>query len=309
VPRMPAERSGISGGFVSRRTVVVQLSALVSAACSKAAFLAANVPAAFGPYKRRANIPYGTDPRHRLDVYIPDKFGAAPRPLIVFWHGGRWSFGDKAEYRFVGAALAELGYVTVVPNYRQYPQVLMPGFMDDAAQAAVWANAHAGDFGADLERLYLMGHSAGAHMAALLTLDPRYFAATAQPAPRIAGLIGLSGPYDFLPLLEPDVQAMFGPPPRYPDSQPINFVRPDAPPALLVHGLRDSQVWPKNSRNLATALSALGVPVTLRLYPKLSHADTVAALSTPARGRARTLADIDAFVNAPRLQPASTAVQ
>jgi acetyl esterase/lipase len=282
---MPAERSGISGGFVSRRTVVVQLSALVSAACSKAAFLAANVPAAFGPYKRRANIPYGTDPRHRLDVYIPDKFGAAPRPLIVFWHGGRWSFGDKAEYRFVGAALAELGYVTVVPNYRQYPQVLMPGFMD------------------------LMGHSAGAHMAALLTLDPRYFAATAQPAPRIAGLIGLSGPYDFLPLLEPDVQAMFGPPPRYPDSQPINFVRPDAPPALLVHGLRDSQVWPKNSRNLATALSALGVPVTLRLYPKLSHADTVAALSTPARGRARTLADIDAFVNAPRLQPASTAVQ
>jgi acetyl esterase/lipase len=297
VPRMPAERSGISGGPLSRRTVLVQFCALVSAACSKAAFLAANVPAAFGPYKRRANIVYGTDPQHRLDVYIPDKSGAAPRPLIVFWHGGRWSFGDKAEYRFVGAALAELGYVTVVPNYRHFPQVLMPGFMDDAAQAAVWAAAHAGDFGADPKRLYVMGHSAGAHMAALLTLDPRYFAATGRPAPRIAGLIGLSGPYDFLPLHEPDVQAMFGPPQLYPDSQPINFVRPDAPPMLLVHGLRDTQVWPKNSRNFATAQSALGVAVTLKLYPKLSHGDTVAALSTPARGRARTLADIEAFVN------------
>jgi acetyl esterase/lipase len=278
--------------------VVVQFCALVSVACSKAAFFAANVPAAFGPYKRRANILYGSDAQHRLDVYIPDKTGAAPRPLIVFWHGGRWSFGDKAEYRFVGAALAELGYVTVVPNYRHFPQVLMPGFMDDAAQAAAWAAAHAGDFGADPDRLYLMGHSAGAHMAALLTLDPRYFAATGRPAPRVAGLIGLSGPYDFLPLHEPDVQAMFGPPQLYPDSQPINFVRPDAPPMLLVHGLRDSQVWPKNSRNLATAQSALGVAVTLKLYPKLSHADTVAALSTPARSRARTLADIEAFVNA-----------
>ena len=298
---MPADRSG---GPLSRRTLLVQLCALVSAACSKAAFLAANVPAAFGPYKRRANIRYGTDAQHRLDVYIPDKSAAAPRPLIVFWHGGRWSFGDKAEYRFVGAALAELGYVTVVPNYRHFPEVLMPGFMDDAAQAAAWAIAHAADFGADPNRPYLMGHSAGAHMAALLSLDSRYFAATGRPVPRIAGLIGLSGPYDFLPLREPDVQAIFGPPPLYADSQPINFVRPDAPPALLVHGLKDTQVWPKNSRNFATALSAQGVAVTLKLYPKLSHADTVAALSAPARGRARTLADIEAFVNATRPQAA-----
>jgi dipeptidyl aminopeptidase/acylaminoacyl peptidase len=109
-------------------------------------------------------------------------------------------------------------------------------------------------------------------------------------------VIGLSGPYDFLPLLEADVQDMFGPPPIYPESQPINFVRSDAPRMLLVHGLRDDTVWPKNSRNLATALDARGVSVTLKLYPKLVHADTVAALSLPARGRAPTLADIATFV-------------
>ncbi|HWX28386.1 MAG TPA: alpha/beta hydrolase [Steroidobacteraceae bacterium] len=258
--------------------------------------MAANVPAAFGPYRRHRNIPYGPDPRHVLDVYVPDKVSAESRPLVVFWHGGRWRIGDKADYRFVGAALTELGCVAVLPNYRLYPQVRMPGFMDDAACAGRWAAAHAAEFGANANRLYLMGHSAGAHMAALATLDPRYFAAGGHTVPRITGVIGLSGPYDFLPLLEPDVQDMFGPPENYALSQPINFVRPDAPPMLLVHGLKDDTVRPKNSRNLAAALLALGVPVTLKLYPKLEHADTVAALSRPARGRAPILADIAAFV-------------
>jgi acetyl esterase/lipase len=115
--------------------------------------------------------------------------------------------------------------------------------------------------------------------------------------PVIAGVIGLSGPYDFLPLLEADVQDMFGPPELYPESQPINFVRSDAPPMLLVHGLKDETVWPKNSRNLASALSARGATVILKLYPKLGHADTVGALSAPIRGRAPTLADIQEFIN------------
>jgi acetyl esterase/lipase len=280
---------------MSRRIVLAGLSALL-AGCARLGFLAANAPAIFGPYKRHANIAYGADPQHRLDVYVPQQASGVPRAVVVFWHGGRWRFGDKADYRFVGAALAESGYVAVVANYRHYPQVKLPGFMDDAARAALWAAAHADEFGVDRRRLYLMGHSAGAHLAALVTLDPGYFAATGQSAPHIAGVIGLSGPYDFLPLLEPDVQDMFGPPPLYPQSQPINFVRADAPPMLLLHGLDDDTVRPKNSRNLAGALSALGVPVTLKLYPKLSHADTVAALTTLLRFRAPTLADITSFI-------------
>ena len=282
---------------ISRRTVLAGLGAMLAAGCGRVEFMAANVPAAFGAYRRHANISYGADPQHRLDVYVPDQASAGPRPLVVFWHGGRWKFGDKADYRFVGAALAELGYGAVLPNYRHYPNVKMAGFMDDAARAGEWAAGHAGEFGADASRLYLMGHSAGAHMAALVTLDPRYFAAAGRPGPRIAGVIGLSGPYDFLPLREPDVQDMFGPPQNYPDSQPINFVRPGAPPMLLVHGLMDQTVRPKNSSNLAAALRARGVPVTLKLYPKLLHGDTVAALSLLARSRAPTLTDIEAFVS------------
>jgi acetyl esterase/lipase len=287
---------------ISRRTALTGLGALLAAGCGRVEYMAANVPAAFGAYRRHSNISYGADPQHRLDVYVPDQASVGPRPLVVFWHGGRWQFGDKADYRFVGAALAELGYVAVLPNYRHYPNVKMPGFMDDAARAGEWAAGHAGEFGADAGRLYLMGHSAGAHMAALVSLDPRYFAAAGRLGPPIAGVIGLSGPYDFLPLREPDVQDMFGPPQNYPDSQPINFVRSGAPPMLLVHGLMDQTVRPKNSSNLAAALRAHGVPVMLKLYPKLLHGDTVAALSLLARGRAPTLADIEAFVRQPRLE-------
>jgi acetyl esterase/lipase len=295
---MPAD----SGDRVSRRTVLTGVTALFLAGCERLGFLAANVPAAFGSYKRHANIAYGADPQQRLDVYVPERAiepeGAVlPRPVVLFWHGGRWREGDKADYRFVGAALAESGYVTLVANYRHYPQVKMPGFMQDAAEATLWAAAHANQYGGTAQRLYLMGHSAGAHLAALVTLDPRYFAAAGQSVPHIAGVIGLSGAYDFLPLLEPDVQDMFGPPQLYPESQPINFVRADAPPMLLVQGLNDETVKPKNSRNLAAALQALGVPVTLKLYPKVSHADTVAALTVLLRGRAPTLADIRAFVS------------
>jgi acetyl esterase/lipase len=290
---------------ISRRGALTGLIALLTAACSRLSFVAANVPAAFGAY-HRSSATYGDHPQQTLDIYTPDAPVAAARPLVVFWYGGRWTNGDKDEYRFVGAALAQLGFVAVLPNYRHYPEVKMAGFMADAAQAAVWAAMHAAELGTDPGAFYLMGHSAGAHMAALLTLDQRYFMAAGLPQPAIAGMIGLSGPYDFLPLTDPDLEDMFGPPSRYTDSQPIHFARADAPPMLLVQGLADRIVLPRNSINLAAALRAKGADVALKLYPKLRHADTVAALSIPARGRAPTLADIDAFVHPGSIRPPSS---
>jgi acetyl esterase/lipase len=280
-----------------------RLDQLLGAAALKAAFLAVNVPALFGAYRRETDISYGPDARHRLDVYIPDRPAAAPTPLVVFWHGGRWSSGDKREYRFVAAALAELGFVAVMPNYRLYPSVKMPGFMEDAARAAAWVSEHAAALSADAGRMYFMGHSAGAHIAALLALDVTYFTPLQRPPPPIAGVIGLSGPYDFLPLREDDVRDIFGPPPLYPASQPVNFVTGAAPPMLLIHGAKDTMVSPHNSPSLAAALRARGVPVTLKMYPKLMHADTVAALSLWARRRAGTLADIETFINPPKGHP------
>jgi acetyl esterase/lipase len=279
---------------MSRRAVLAGLAAAAASACTQIEFLAANVPAVFGAYRRHADVSYGTDPRQRLDLYVPEKATSARTPVVVFWHGGRWSDGDKSQYRFVGAALTGLGCVAILPNYRHYPAVKMPGFMRDSALAAAWAANYAHE-SHDAKYFFLMGHSSGAHLATLLALDPRYFSAIGA-VPDITGVIGLSGPYDFLPLLEADLQDMFGPPDLYPLSQPINFVRADAPPMLLIDGERDETVAPKNSRNLAAALQAKGATVTLRMYPKLKHADTIAALSEPARRRAPILADIATFI-------------
>jgi len=281
---------------MSRRTLIASLATVLTGACSRAAFLAVNVPAVFGSYTRHTDVAYGEGAARTLDVYVPDAKAAGPRPLVVFFYGGRWTFGDKSDYRFVGAALAGLGYVAMLPNYRHYPDVKLAGFMADAAAAVDWAAAHASEYGADPKWLFLMGHSAGAHIAALVTLDTRYLLATGRPPPHIAGVIGLSGPYDFLPLTDADTEDMFGPPDQYLESQPIHFARVGAPPMLLIHGMADDTVWPKNSINLAAALRAKGATVTLKLYPKLGHPDPVAALSLPARGRAPTLADIASFV-------------
>jgi acetyl esterase/lipase len=284
-------------------TALARFTAWAADLPGRLAYFAVNAPAAFGACRRHADVVFGAHPSHTLDVYEPLRRPDSERPLIVFWHGGRWSAGSKNAYRFVGAGLAELGYVTVVPNYRHYPEVRLAGFMEDAARAVAWAALHARDFGADPSRLVAAGHSAGAHIAALVTLDRRYLEALEAGTVRIAGVIGLSGPYDFLPLREADVQDMFGPPPLYPESQPINYVREDAPPMLLIHGLRDRMVAIENSRSLAAALAARGVPVTLKLYD-VAHADTVAAISLPARRRAPTLADVAAFVGSLNAQAA-----
>ena len=290
----------------TRRALLLGLGALGTAGCDQMKFLAANLPAALGAYTRRVDVPYGDDPQQRLDVYVPDRAPGVRCPLVVFWHGGRWSYGDKEQYRFVGDALAGLGYVAVLPNYRHYPRVRMPGFMQDSARAAAWAAQFAREQH-DPQRFFLMGHSAGAHLAALLALDARYYGEVGATAPAVTGVIGLSGPYDFLPLLEDDLKDMFGPPELYPLSQPINFVRRDAPPMLLIHGDADERVLPKNSRNFAAALKACGAEVTLHMYPQLDHADTIAALSRPARRRAPILAEIGSFVDHTGHQPSAVA--
>jgi acetyl esterase/lipase len=292
--KIPASRS-VDGSRRALLTGLAGLGAVSGAGCADVEFLLANLPARLGAYRRHADVAYGPGRQQRLDVYVPDRVAREPCAVVVFWHGGRWEEGDKGDYLFVGAALAGLGCVAVLPNYRHYPEVRMAGFMQDAALAAAWAARHAREY-RDTGRLFLMGHSAGAHLAALVSLDLRYFAALEAPPPSIAGIVGLSGPYDFLPLLEEDLQDMFGPPERYPLSQPISFVRADAPPMLLVHGGRDMTVLPKNSRNFAAALQACGAPASLLMYPRLGHADTVAALSEPARWRAPVLAEIAAFV-------------
>jgi acetyl esterase/lipase len=117
------------------------LVATMVAGCSSAVFLFANAPTAFGSFDRHSDLAYGEDPRQRLDVYAPRN--AANRPVVIFWYGGTWVKGSKENYRFVGAALAERGFVAVLPDYRLYPAVTFPAFCEDGAHALAWVEAHA----------------------------------------------------------------------------------------------------------------------------------------------------------------------
>ena len=206
--------------------------------CTAAAFFAANVPSAFGPYERTADLAYGPESRQQLDVYVPDAPAAEPRTVIVFIHGGSWETGSKGAYRFVGSSLAEQGFIAVLPSYRLSPAVRFPVFVEDAARAVAWTLRNIDRYGGNPQRVFVMGHSAGAHIALLLTLDRHYLAATGVSADDLRGVIGLSGPYDFK--IDSDLlRSVFGAAPDPRQTQPVRFVRGDAPPLLLIHGTAD----------------------------------------------------------------------
>lgn len=241
---------------------------------------------------------YGPDPAHRLDAYAPAQ-AAGPRPVVVFFYGGSWQNGRREDYFFAGAGLASRGFVAMLPDYRKYPQVVFPGFLDDGALAVAWARRHAARFGGDPSRVFLMGHSAGAHIAAMLSLDGRYLGSQGLAPKDLAGLVGLAGPYDFLPLRDPVLQAIFAPESALARTQPINFVAPGAPPAFLATGADDSTVNPRNTERLAARLRQSGVIVREKRYEGLNHYTLVGALGEPLRSRHPVFGDVVAFLEDP----------
>ena len=141
-----------------------------------------------------------------------------------------------------------------------------------------------------------MGHSAGAYNAAMLATDESYLSAVGGSRIWLSGMIGLAGPYDFLPVTDPDLKDMFGPPERYADTQPINHVDGRNPPLLLLHGENDESVWPKNTRNFAAKVRAAGGWVETVIYPKMSHGWIVATLSQPLQGQSDVMSYVKDFV-------------
>jgi acetyl esterase/lipase len=265
---------------------------------------ALNALSAVGSLRVAQSASYGQLPRQRYDLYRPAQ--AAPPggwPLVVFFYGGAWNRGERADYRFVGEALAARGMLVMVADYRLHPEVKYPEFLRDCAAATAHALEHAQAWGADPSRVYLMGHSAGAYNAAMLALDARWLQPTGHHAKELAGWIGLAGPYDFLPIETPEVQSAFHHPDVPEDSQPIRHVRPDAAlpgvPALLIVGGKDTRINPvRNTRGLALALRQSGTPVRLREYENLTHESAVAVLAWPLRRLAPVLDEVAEFVQA-----------
>jgi acetyl esterase/lipase len=262
--------------------------------CSALDLLDAVVPA--GGYRAETGIAYGEDPRQRLDVYRPEEGTAAAAPVIVFLYGGNWQSGDRALYRFIGQAFATQGFVTVIPDYRLYPAVRFPAFVEDAAAAVAWAARNAGRFGGDPRRLFLVGHSAGAHSVAMLALDRRFLQAAGLPPHGLAGAVGLAGPYDFEPTGETRTILAVGSAGR--SAMPADFARGDAPPMLLMTGSDDDTVSPANSRKLGARLAAAAGTVEVIEYPGIGHAGIVAAMAAPLTLLAPVRRDLLAWLRA-----------
>ncbi len=242
---------------------------------------------------------YGDDPRQQLDIFRP-LAASGPAPVVVFFYGGSWRDGNRADYRFVGEALASRGVVAVVADYRLYPQVRYPQFVRDAAGAVAWTLREIGRYGGDPARVYVMGHSAGAYNAAMVALDARWLTAAGASPAMLAGWIGLAGPYDFLPITGADIKPVFDFPDTPADSQPIAHASGPSPPALLLAAADDRVVNPqRNSAQLAVRLQDAGGRVSIKVFDGVNHVTLIGAMAAPLRSLAPVLDAVVRFVGAP----------
>lgn len=267
--------------------------ALLVSACSP--FRAADLLAPKEGYERDAGVAYGALDRQKLDIYRPSQPND-DGSIIVFIYGGAWRMGNRSDYRFVAQPFAAAGYTTIVPDYRLHPAVQFPGFVTDIAAATAWIHREMVGDGKPA-RIVLVGHSAGAHTAALLALDKRYLEAEGLSPDIIKAWVGLAGPYAFDPIKTASTRAIFATArDDVSQAQPVAFARGDAPPGLLLHGSTDGTVYPWNSEELEKAIKAAGGRVTYRALENIGHIAIVVSIAKPGLGGAPVLKEIAGFI-------------
>lgn len=264
-------------------------SSLLLNACSPANILSYTSGA--DGYRVEKDIAYGKHPRHRLDIYR----GESTLCRVVFIYGGGWSEGEKEEYGFVGAALAKRGYEVVIPDYRLYPEVRYPTFVEDIALSLKYLSDQRPS---DIP-LIIMGHSAGAMISSMVSYEPSYLNAHGLGTNIISANIAISGPHDyFLPTDNPKWTVVFGEDPvKQVDGLVVNHIQIGAPKSLIMHGTSDTVVTPKSATSVTEKLRAVNTLVDLKLYKDVGHSRIIAALGSPLQFLAPTLEDIDQFLS------------
>ncbi len=277
---------------------LVALLAMLAALAGCSATRAINALVPSDTYRFTPDVAYGPQARQMLDVYQPK--GEPPEggfPVVVFFYGGSWHMGERAQYRFMGEALAAHGMVAMVADYRLYPQATYPDFLPDCAKAVAYALNEAARFSGNPRRVVVMGHSAGAYNAAMVALDPRWLSQQGHQPSELAGWVGLAGPYDFIPIQDPQTRETFLHPNVPPESQPIRHISGKAPRTFLGAAKKDKEVDPqRNSAQLAEGLKAAGVPVEFQRYDHVSHVSLIASFAQPLRWLSPALKDVSAFV-------------
>ena len=279
------------------RSVVALGLLLLSSACARLSFTAVNLPVHFDDTTVVHDIAYGPGFDQKLDIYIPPAAGDQPRDVVVFFYGGRWETGTKEDYRFVGSALAQRGFVVVIPDYAKYPAVKFPVFVQDGAKALSWVADNIGTYHGDAARIHVAGHSSGAHIGAMLTVNAAYLQAEGKDRSKVIhDFTGLSGPYSFEPD-EKDLIDMFGPPSNYPQMQADTFVDGKQPPMYLLWGADDTIVGLINMDKMIGAVAVHGGCMKTRIYPDTDHIGIVAGLTWVNPDKIPVLDDMVQYFN------------
>ncbi len=263
---------------------------------TRAKLAIANAPALWFSGEILRNVTFASDRDLSLDIYLPGTAEERQRPVVLFFHGGSWQWGAKEDYRFVGMRLAEAGFIAVLPDYRKYPSVRHPAFVEDAAASLAWVHKTISDHGGDPSAIFVSGHSAGAHLGALLSTDPSYLAAHNLERSAIRGFAGLAGPYHFFPESEV-MKAIFGPEDQYPSMQAGTFVDGGEPPILMLYGKNDTTVSMANIERMEAALDAAGSCHRIQLYDDLDHISILSSFSWILRGANTVPDDLYAFMH------------
>ncbi|HLJ91704.1 MAG TPA: alpha/beta hydrolase [Gemmataceae bacterium] len=247
----------------------------------------------------KRNIPYA-DPGHErqvLDVYSPR--GANKLPVVFWIHGGGWQTGDKSSVQKKPEFFMDRGFVFVSTNYRLLPSVDMATIFRDIAKSIHWVHDHIAEYGGDPNRLFIMGHSAGAQLAALICIDDRYLKAEGLSLAITKGCVPVDGDtYDVPAIIETAETrwrvhglppAKFGhrekfgnDPAKHRDFSAVTHVAKDKgiPPFLILY-VADHPDTSAQAQRLGNALKAAGVPVTLFGARESNHNKLNADLGLP----------------------------
>ena len=243
-----------------------------------------NLLARFGRYQL-SQVECRSSGDLKADYY----YFAKDAPTVIFFHGGNWRSYNKEDYRFVADTLCSKGVNVLIPDLLKYPEHRFSAILESASIIM----DDLVDLLAIKKNIFLMGHSSGAQIAALIALDRKL----SNYHARVCGMVGLSGPYDFFPFSDSDHWDLFGPEKLYPASQPINFVNHLAPELYLLHGALDQRVRRGNSKSLMEKQIAAGGRACREVYSNMGHADTVLAFSRLHRRNNRLVRDIQYFIN------------
>jgi len=222
------------------------------------------------------DLPYGDDPKQRLDLYLP-KEPVAGAPVLVFFHGGGFAEGDRAHYGYIAAPFARQGIVTAIASYRLTSDGHhYPAQADDTKSAVVWLHRNVARFGGDPDRLFISGHSAGAIMIADVGVDRGWLEALGISRAAIKGIVPVSGSYD---IGEGSLDAYAPTMALKRQASAVHHVNDPAPAAVIAFGTREDG-YREPSRVLARKLEEKGVAVALLALEGEDHKDTVMSLGT-----------------------------